>query len=399
MLHILHTLRTLETKFDNLAIGQSNALRPNLIARTSKADPSSQLPRKTGQSAAIPSHHSLSKLQQPYQRFTAPHRVFLWPSIYSCLTAKSGSQAFSDLQYIHQVGTNWFIRLDLEKHSIPLPVEPCLPSIRLDAPITGRGDSTGHLFPAITVQKVQEYTDAYFNTFNVICPILRYDSFKDEVLSRLLQEGYADGDPQSVLALMVFALGQVAIEGVFGKPMSSQQGVPSGFRGGTQASPPGIETFNEARRRFGLIESTCAIENVQVLLLQATYYEANSRHLESWRSTVAASMACQVLIQCRNVDWSSRTGDMLKRAYWACILSEDLYHVDLDLPQTDLHTLEQEVPLPFLNESQEPADWRSGAERCSRYQYHFLAMIALRRIIAQIRRAVNERMSYCFSCP
>jgi hypothetical protein len=399
MVHILRTLKTLETKFDNLAMGQSSASRPNLIARTSKTDPSSQLPRKTGQSATIPSHHSLSKLQQSYQRLTVPHKVLLWPSIYSCLTAKSRPQAVSDLQYIHQGGTNWFIKLELEKHSITLPVEPHLPSIRLDSPISDRGYSTRYLFPTITIQQVQEYTDAYFDTFNLICPILRYDSFRDEISSRLLREGYADGDPECVLALMVYALGQVAIEGVFGEPISTQHGVPSGFRGGTHASPPGIETFNEARRRFGLVESTCAIENVQVLLLQATYYEANSRHLDSWRSTVAASMACQVLIQCRNVNWSSHTGDMIKRAFWACILSEDLYHVDLDLPQTDLHTLEHEVPLPSLDESQEPTDWHSGSERCSHYQYHFLATIALRRIIARIRAAVNERMSYLFSCP
>jgi len=326
-----------------------------------------------------------------------PHKVILWPSIYIHLI-NSGIGATSDLQFILQEGTPWFIRQEMTKHPLPLPFDAGLPSVQLTEPSEG-GYSSRTAFPTLTISQIQEYSDAYFNTFNVLCPILNQDAFMDDVVARLVREGYADGDPSSVLALMVFALGKVAVDGVFGQPISVQADSPSGFRGGTIDKPPGIELFNEARRRIGFVMTLCSLENVQILLLQATYYEANARHLEFWRCTVAASMACQVLIRCQSIDWSSQEGDMIKRAYWACILSEDLYHLDLDLPQTGIHTLEDEVPLPYFHEAQEP---QRGAGRAvderSHFQYHFLAMIALRRLIARIHGVIHECRSYRSIC-
>jgi len=101
-------------------------------------------------------------------------------------------------------------------------------------------------------------------------------------------------------------------------------------------------------------------------------------------------MACQVLIKCQDVDWSTHVGDMIKRAYWACILSEDLYHLDLDLPQTGIHTLEDEVPLPYFHEAHDAHGRTQGTEERSHFQYHFLAMIALRRLIARIHGVIHE---------
>lgn len=42
------------------------------------------------------------------------------------------------------------------------------------------------------------------------------EMFLDEVVARLLREGYRDDDPESVIALLVFALSQLAINGVTG---------------------------------------------------------------------------------------------------------------------------------------------------------------------------------------
>ncbi|KAK5127671.1 hypothetical protein LTR08_004352 [Meristemomyces frigidus] len=57
-------------------------------------------------------------------------------------------------------------------------------------------------------------------------------------------------------------------------------------------------------------------------------------------------MARQVLIRCQNIDWASTEGDLIKRAYWTCILAEDLYHFDLDMPRTGIHTLEDKNHRP-----------------------------------------------------
>lgn len=265
-----------------------------------------------------------------------------------------------------------------------LPCGPGLPSIK---------SSTRCVFPSITTQHAYEYTKAYFHTFNASCPILDYDSFSADIVGQILQEGFVDGDPQSVLALMVFALGQVAIEGTFSQPVSTQDGNPSGFRGGTLAEPPGIEMFNEARRRLGFVMDAGTLENVQILLLQAVYYESNSRHVDFWRSVVAASMECQILIKCRNADLTTPLGDLTIRAYWACVLNEGLYHLDLDLPQTGIHTLQDEVPLPIFYETRKPLQQDVGEVQL--IHYHFLALITLRRLIVSVNEAVHKCTSSC----
>ena len=125
-------------------------------------------------------------------------------------------------------------------------------------------------FNGLTVDNIQRLTDAYFNTFNIINPILNRDAFVSDIVGPMIRTGYADGDASACLALLVFALGQVAIDGVFGAPISSDNnGVPSGIRGGTATEPPGLELFNEARRRIGFIMHDYSLENVQVYLLQA----------------------------------------------------------------------------------------------------------------------------------
>ncbi|KAK4551746.1 hypothetical protein LTR86_010939 [Recurvomyces mirabilis] len=260
-----------------------------------------------------------------------------------------------------------------------------------------QGRASNVVFLTLSVQQIQELSNAYFNTFNVLLPVLNRETFMNGTVARLLRDGYGDGDSGSVVALLVFALGTVALDGVFERPVSVVNGQPSGFRGGTIDPPPGLALFHEARRRLGFIWTQYTLENVQLNLLQATYYEATSRHLDFWRCTVAASMACQVLIRCEQVDWSSATGDLVKRAYWTCVLSEDLYHLDLDFLQTGIHTMEDEVPLPYFHEAQEQHQGSSVAvgsaqanQERSHSQYQFLAMIALRRLIARIHNVIHD---------
>jgi hypothetical protein len=68
------------------------------------------------------------------------------------------------------------------------------------------------IFSDLTVQQVNEYSAAYFKTFNVLLPLLEATMSVDGIVARLLQEGHKDDDPESVLTLLVLALGQLAIE-------------------------------------------------------------------------------------------------------------------------------------------------------------------------------------------
>ena len=83
----------------------------------------------------------------------------------------------------------------------------------------------------LTRERMMELTDAYFRSFNVLLPILGYDVFVS-TLERVTSQGFAEGDLDAVLALLVFALGELASEGTFGQPVSVYEGVSSGFRGG-----------------------------------------------------------------------------------------------------------------------------------------------------------------------
>lgn len=395
MVHILDTLTRLENKFDNLALsGTAGTPETSASGPRASASHSSASSNRVQRSEDYGSGHVPLELQQGYHHLTVPHKIILWPSVYLHLI-NSGISAASDLQFVLQEGTPWFIRQEMSVQKTVLAPGIGLASFSMSGRSPSQNQSERVAFTALSVQKMQEYCEGYFGTFNVLAPILNREMFMAQTMPAILQDGFGDGDENSVLALLVLALGQLSIEGVFEQSITMINGTQSGFRGGTLERPPGIEIFNEARRRLGFVATQNTLENVQIMLLQATYYEATARHLDYWRSTVAASMACQVLIKCQSIDWQTPHGDLIKRAYWTCVLSEDLYHLDLDLPQSGIQRLEDTVPLPYFHEGHDslsPGFW--GNDERSHFQYHFLAMIALRRLISRINEVIHEGESY-----
>jgi hypothetical protein len=155
--------------------------------------------------------------------------------------------------------------------------------------------------------------------------------------------------------------------------------------------PPGNAAFDEASRRWALIPTLPTLERVQTLLLQATYYESSARHWDFWRCAAAASASCTLLIQQRDTDWATRAAEMLKRAYWSCVLDEGYYHHDLDLPLTVIFALQDEVPLLIIH----PVPKSPHGEVIEDLDYlvsssHFLATISLKRIVDQIHETVHK---------
>lgn len=329
----------------------------------------------------------ISKLPASSAYLTVPHRVLLWPCV-RILLAASGLEAASDLAHISQQGTQWFIRREIAKHPRSFPSELRPPRQESLA----RQLDHGTFFPETMTKQIMDYTQAYFRTFNVLLPVLDYRTFVHVTLPRLTQEGYGYGDLDAVVALLVFALGQLATEGIFGEPIAVyDSGIASGIRGGDLAGPPGLYLFNEARRRAGFVDALCTLENVQIYLLQASYYEASSHHLEFWKSITAASSTIHALLKSQPFDWSTGMGDMISRAYWACLFQEDLYHLDLDLPPSGIQKYEDEVPLPSFHSLPTPttSDSQEEEER-SYFKHHFLAMIALRRLIVSLHVTIHE---------
>ena len=165
----------------------------------------------------------------------------------------------SDLRLISEEGTRWFIRQEMAKHprSLSHDIGPLSSTSKnLDE---ARTDGSLNL----TIERMMQLSDSYFRSFNVLLPILNYDVFVTTTLEKFTSEGFAEGDMDAVLALFVFALGQLASEGVFGQPINTYDGVSSGFRGG--------KTLLKAR-------STCKIKLAIVI---------GTAELRAWRFGLA----------------------------------------------------------------------------------------------------------------
>jgi hypothetical protein len=109
---------------------------------------------------------------------------------------------------------------------------------------------------------------AYFDSFNLIYPFMDRQNFISNTMTKVHTGGF-NGDTDSVIALLVFALGAVATKGLRGPPIDVYKGRPSGLRGGSAERPPGLGLFNEARKRMGFVLTDCDLENVQIFSLTA----------------------------------------------------------------------------------------------------------------------------------
>lgn len=343
-------------------------------------------------SVAYPDHKSISG-NKPTRRnenavhanISVSHKIFLWPAVNRQLEHSSANVA-SELRLLAVTGSPWLLRKEASRYPGNLPCDEPTSCFRLH---TGRV-----VFPDLSIQQVSDYSTAYFNTFNRLFPLLDLDLFMDRVVTKVLCQGYGDDDPESVLALLVFALSRLAIDGVYEPSTSTNHGERSGFRGGTIERPPGLGLFNEARWRLGLMSSRCSLEAVQMFLLEATYFEACARHSEFWCSISAASMSCMFLVKSQAMDWSSHHGDLVKRAFWICVLHERSFNLEFQVANTGIEALADHVPLPHfasvLYQEQRGTNGEVNETRDSDYAYHFSAMIALSRLIKRADDVIHE---------
>lgn len=113
--------------------------------------------------------------------------------------------------------------------------------------------------------------------------------------------------------------------------------------------------------------------------------------MDSWRCTQEASLVCHALIHCEAIDWSSYESDMIKRAYWACVCTEALFHQNLDMPQSSIGELQERMQLPTFSSANGDVGRRSDDISIEvPYQEHFLAMISLTRLTARVDEAQHE---------
>ncbi|KAI9650070.1 hypothetical protein NHQ30_000083 [Ciborinia camelliae] len=203
-----------------------------------------------------------------YRHFTASHKILTWPVIQQLLSQAAPS-SIGDLKFLEK-GSVFLVQMKDTRPPLSLradiPDKPFVGMQSVASRVTGGSRIT---FPGLTREDMLQLAMYYFDTFNFMYPFMDRQTFLSDTLTKVTSEGF-DGDMESVIALLIFALGDVALQGIRGNPIDISQGRPSGVRGGSGSSqPPGLAFFNEAMKRIGCVFTECSLENVQVFSLTA----------------------------------------------------------------------------------------------------------------------------------
>lgn len=203
-----------------------------------------------------------------YKHASAAHKMLTWPAI-SQLLLQTVPSTVGDLNSLRNEGSAFIVRM--QKGTPNLSLDDTLsekPFVGMQTQATRVAGGIRNTFPDLTRNTMFRLTTAYFDSFNLIYPFMDRQNFISDTLTKVQTEGF-DGDTDSVVALLVFALGELALEGSQGKPIERHGTRASGVKGGTDKKPPGLALFNEARKRMGFILTDCNLENVQVFSLAA----------------------------------------------------------------------------------------------------------------------------------
>lgn len=319
------------------------------------------------------------------------HKVLFWPKVTEIL-GNLQPKLEEELQPLREGGTAWLIERTLSEPMITRRRQPLGPQRSDGTP--ARIFSHDYLGNWQSDQdSFRRFVNAYFSSFNMMQPILDLNDFLKHVQQPIFDGGLIGGHIESILLLLVSALGQVAIAGYGKEPVNRDASIPSGFRGGSLTEHPGQDDFVEAERRLHNIRSRNSLMHVQAHILLATYRESHADHWGFWRATSDASRICCAILRTSKIDWTSNDHETLRRAYWICVLNEGYYHQDLDLPSTDIFSFQDEMPLPFGSESgRELLEPISPGDREYMTISHslLLAAISMKRLTDNIHSIVHE---------
>ncbi|SPQ19261.1 edcc0b2d-fe98-43bb-93e0-629f6b3950e8 [Thermothielavioides terrestris] len=372
LVEILDRIKNLEGKIDNLSRrGAGPPSTPAYSAQpNSLPSPLPAAPAIASASAAPNSAFQFSDTSSVatgsdnyYQYVPSVHQMLKWPAIRQLFASVQPKLPNIDLSSLEREGPASIVALR-RSTTQGLLTDTSVPA--------GRGSGIGLHNPMNAQaplnlsnpnwEAMQKLSKAYFDTFNLLCPILNRQSFMSDTLPALFNNGF-NQDITATVALLVFALGEVAIAGVEGLPVHAYNGRSSGIRGGSKDRPPGLELFNEARRRMGFHLTECSLENVQIFELASIYYGTCFYPLAFWRMTTSASMACQALI----------TSGL---------------NLELGFPLTGLDKMESVVGLPDFSAPFSDEDYISNQE--SHFQEHFASQIVLRRLLVDFHGVLSQ---------
>ncbi|WYZ42882.1 hypothetical protein EsH8_VI_000581 [Colletotrichum jinshuiense] len=301
-------------KLQNIRAG----IPPSLSSESSSSGvPSMATLRSSGQPGPIPQQ------QETYRHASAIHKMMAWPAVRRAL--EDFQHEMPDLQTIFWGSDFRPETLGQQGHDQRLPrggIESITIRERVELGIP-RDNMEPIQLMDVDYGQLEFRARVYFNTFNRIHPVIDRQSFMEEVFPAVLSSRFEE-NAASTLVCLVLALGEVALaEAQY--PSAVFQGQPvglSGIAGALGDRPPGLVFFNEARRRIGFSMTGCDLENIQMYILAGLYYGSCFRHMEFWRMTISASLACHALISSNSAEIRSTRGDQVRRASWHCLMIE-----------------------------------------------------------------------------
>ncbi|KAM7193471.1 hypothetical protein V8F20_008374 [Naviculisporaceae sp. PSN 640] len=397
LVEILERIKSLESKIDDLSLHtnfpttnpfaavQTPAFAPTTTLGLTPSihgppiNPSFPLPEPSSATSGTEDH---------YHYVSSVHGMLAWPGVQGLLASVQPKVPSFDLSLLERDVP--IPPLNTQGHNIKaLPTSTAVasgPSMTLHGQVHG---SASIPFSRLNWDAVQRLSKAYFDTFNLLFPILDRRSFLSDTLPSLFNRGFGQ-EITSTIAFLVCALGEVALAGTEGNPIHvhAHNGRPSGIKGGSKDEPPGLELFNEARKRMGFNLTECSLENVQIFALASLYYGSCFHLMDFWRMNTSASLACQALITSNPSELSSPRADLIRRAFWHCSIMETCLNLELGFPLTGLEKMESLVGLPDFSGPFCEEDYAANQE--SHYQEHFASQIVLRRILVEFHGVLSQ---------
>ncbi|KAK1758272.1 hypothetical protein QBC47DRAFT_294622 [Echria macrotheca] len=394
LVEILDRIKGLEFKIDSLAF--SGAFSPPTIHHQLHHPTTLESTVSSAATAPIlgpplptPSYNphdassASSSADDHYKYVSSVHQLLAWPAVHQLLVAAQAKKPTFDLSSIEEKPTSI-----LGLHSPPS--QSLHPNRMPDSTVSihpGVASSVPMTVSSLNWDTIQNLSKAYFDSWNLLFPILDRHSFLSTTMPSVFNEGFGPGIG-STMAFLVFALGEVALAGSDGLPIHAHSGRPSGVKGGTKDQPPGLDFFNEARKRIGFNLTECSIENIQIFSLASMYYGSCFYAMDLWRMATSASLACQALITSNPEELSSPRADLVRRLFWSCLIVETSLHLEFGYPLSGLEKLEPVVGLPGFSGPFSDEDYLCNQE--SHFQEHFASQIVLRRLLVDFHGVLSQ---------
>ncbi|KAF6517998.1 hypothetical protein HZS61_002076 [Fusarium oxysporum f. sp. conglutinans] len=368
---IVNILRRIEGKIDDSKPHDSNPTEHRSIA-TALRPFNPRSPANSSEVLGVPSflrHETIDSPAAPNDpnpaiSFSA-HQVLFWPAIQSALP--ESVKLMCQMQ-----GGTYSTRLEASRPKLPHAASV---------------DISSDWLSKLSIATLKQLSDVYFTTFNLANPILDQKTYFQRTLGVAI-DGNFGVCIESCIVLVVMALGsmgQKALQeaGFAGTPASSPYV-------GQDGEMPGLDFFNEARKRFTFSQGEICRSISDEADVDRLFYAEALRPIDWWAMLSKASACSAYFWNNLSRDRDEWMLDMQSRLFWITSMFEAVLSQELNLPPSNSLHLEEHIALPKFISAQDIASFGSfrypGDDPF--FHYHFLSQLAHRLILTRARNSL-----------